>query len=230
MKVKSPRHRYEVTEQAVKQRLEVPVQPKMAALYELLSGSPCTDPEVEYAHDLYTVVRHRETLDAFLLARTPVEKIVSCLEIDFGVITTYANLFMDTAVFRNRLELMTYVQDYDGSDEGKELASAGVRVGHTYLLWALGDSEEVDPRVVVRRTMADAYFRGMAHKGNSLTSLVAKEALRWSTTAIRNAQVIEQLDPRGSKEGFEELRLTLVGVDDTRPALAAPVPVSEILH
>jgi hypothetical protein len=230
VKVKSPRHRYEVTDQAVKQRLETPAQPRMAALYMLLAGQPCPDSAVEYAHDIYAVVRHRETLDAFLLARTPIEKIVSCLEINFEVITTYADLFMDMQVFRNRLELMTYVQDYDGTDEGKELASAGVRVGHDYLLWALGSSQEVDPRVVVRRTMADAYFRGMAHKGNSLTSLVAKEALRWSTTAIRNAQVIEQLDPRGSKEGFEELRLTLVGVDETRPALSSPVPVGEILH
>jgi hypothetical protein len=226
----SPRHRYHVALKAAEAKRELPRDPKMAALCELLQGKPCELADVEYAYDLFSNVQHRATMDAFILAKTPADKIKECLEIGIPTIVTYHELFMDATVFRNKLELLSYAHDYDGDETTKALVLAGVRHGPAYLMWSLGSQQELDPRAVVRQAMTDTYFRSMAHKGNSLTSLVAKEAHRWAASSIRTAQIVEQIDPRSTKEAFDELRLALLGVDDTKTVADSPVPIDQILR
>jgi hypothetical protein len=70
----------------------------------------------------------------------------------------------------------------------------------------------------------------MAHKGNALTSNMAKEAQKWWATAIRNAEILERIDPHTERAAAEELRIALEGRDETLKAEQSPVPVQNILH
>ena len=201
----------------------------MAELYELLSGRTASAPTT-YAWDLYENPNHRVVVDAFMLATTDFDVISKALGIPVDVLSAYAYLFLDTKALRNRLELLSFVAAYDGDAPAKELVKTAVTVGLEYLLWLHGVAPELDPRTVVRRTMVDSFYRGMAHRGNALTTATAKEAQKWWATAIRNAQLLEQIDPRATRAAYDELRIALEGKDDTLSPEKAPVPVDQMLH
>lgn len=227
-----PDYRLQVVREAVDQAAPAPTESLSAALYALLKGDPCPHPAVEYAWDLYNVPNHRAALDAFLLAGVEVSRISSVLEIQEGVVATYRDFFMDTSVFRNRLERMSYAQNYEGDAHGQELVRAAVTVGLEYLLWAFGapDRDRLDNKEVVRRTMIDSFMRGLAHKGNAVTSATAKEALKWWGTAIRNAQILEDIDPKATRQAYEELRMALEKHDPTYTVETSPVKPEDVLH
>lgn len=225
-----PDHRWRTVQQAVDRDGDVPADPISAELVALLSGGAASD-TVQHAYDLYADEEHRAVVDAFLLARCALQEVATLLSIDIPVLETYQHLFMDMLVFRNRLEIISYAARYDGNPYGKELVKTAVMVGVDYLRWTYGDTDqEFEPRDIVRRTMVDSYFRGMAHKGNALTTNVAKEAHKWWQTAVKNAELSERLSPSTSRRAVEELRIALTKRDDTVPAEQFEVPVADILH
>jgi hypothetical protein len=200
------------------------------ALYQVITKQPNPDAVAAYAYDLYQDQQHRTILDAFILAEVPPQTTSRVLVIPSDVLQFYTEMFFDISVFRNRLEKISYASNYDGDAWGAELLRTGVMVGAEYLVWTYGGQETLDTRAVVRHTMIDAFFRGMSHKGNSLTSGVAKEAQKWWATAIKNAEILEKMDPQAAKQAYEELRIALEGADETVPAEKAPVPIDDILH
>jgi hypothetical protein len=206
-----------------------PTDVVMASLYMLLTGAPAT-PDVQYAWDLFRVDEHRAQLDAFLLAKAPLDLVSRVLSIPLPVMEAYSHLFLDMSALRNRLEILSYAAAYDGPASAKELIKAAMSIGLEYLHWLHGVSPEVEPSTVVRRTMVDAFYRGMAHKGNALSTNIAKEAHKWWGMAIRNAELLEKLDPKATQDAYESLRIALESRDDTVPAALAPVPLSEMMH
>lgn len=232
MKRVSPRHRFEAVLAAVKASAPPPTGDLELALHGLITRNGAPDPFVEYAYDLYLDVQHRAVLDAFILASADRDTVSRVLGIPVLVLLAYEYLFFDMSTFRNRLEKITYASNYDGDSYAAELLKTGIMVGSDYLIWTYGGKETVDTRAVVRHTMIDAFFRGMSHKGNSLTSAVAKEAQKWWATAIKNAEILEKMDPQASKQAHEELKklFALEGIDETTPADKAPVPLDQILN
>lgn len=206
-----------------------PADMVMASLYMLLTGAQAT-PDVSYAWDLFREDEHRAQLDAFLLARAPLDLIARVLGIPLPVLEAYSYLFLDMGALRNRLEVLSYAAAYDGPASAKDLIKTALSIGLEYLLWMHGVAPDLDPRTVVRRTMVDAFYRGMAHKGNSLATNITKEAHKWWGMAIRNAELLEKLDPKATQDAYESLRIALESKDDTIPANNAPVPVSEMMH
>ena len=227
---RQPDHRYRAVLSAV-QEGTAPTEPQMAALYAVYDNATCPSDLVQYAHDLHEDEEHRAILDAFLLTRCPLTEIVAVLEIDVPVIETYVFLYMDVTVFRNKLEIISFAAHYESSNYGKELVKTAVQVGPEYLHWAYGKlSDAIDPRTIIRRTMQDSYFRGMAHKGNGLTTGVTKEAHKWWATAIKNAELTERMDPSTAKQAIEELRIALGQRDETIGPDDFDVPLTDILH
>lgn len=227
-----PDHRYRTVLAAMNASQPVPSDPKSAALFALLTKAPgSVASDVVQAHDLHTEVEHRCVVDAFLLTRSPHHEIASVLEMDYSVVETYAHLYMDMSVFRNRLEVVSYAARYDGDAYGKELVRTAVSVGADYMHWAYGKPRDTfDPRRVIQHTMTDSFYRGMAHKGNALTTSVAKEAHKWWATAVKNAELSERLNPSTAKQAIEELRIALGKQDETHTPDAFDVPVTDILH
>lgn len=225
--LRTPDHRY----RSVRDSTEELTDSRESALAARISGMPCPVAEVAYAVDLYENEEHRPALDAFLLAKASLDVVSQTLDIPVAILETYQHFFMDVSVFRNKLELISYATHYESTPYGKELVRTAVTVGLDYLLWAYGGSAgQLDSRHVIRKTMVDAYFRGMAHKGNALTSNIAKESLKWWLTAIKNAESLEKIDPHTTQDAVDELRIALSSHDDSLAPDEAPVPISEIMH
>lgn len=226
-----PDHRLQAVLTALRDGGDAPADPLSAELLSLLDNSGPASEVVQYANDLYIDEEHRPIIDAFLLTRCPLEEVSALLVIDVAVLQVYGHLFMDMSVFRNRLEIISFAARYDSNSYGKELVKTAVMVGVEYLRWTYGDlKQEFDPRDIIRRTMVDSYFRGMAHKGNALTTNVAKEAHKWWQTAVKNAELSERLSPSTGRQAIEELRIALTKRDETITSDQFVVPPSEILH
>lgn len=226
-----PDHRYRAVLAARDNRAVLSDGKSQALLALLVHGPAGVSADVVYAHDLYAEQEHRCVVDAFLLTRSSPAEIAGVLEVAAEVIETYAHLFMDMAVFRNRLEIVSFAARYDGDDYGKELVKTAVNVGADYMHWAYGKPRDTfDPRRVIQHTMTDSFFRGMAHKGNALTTGVAKEAHKWWATAVKNAELFEKLNPSTAKQAIEELRIALGKQDATVAPDELEVPLTEILH
>lgn len=225
-----PDHRYRAALAAI-QGAATPSDPLSAELYRHLDNATGVSEKVMYAYEIYSDEEHRAVVDAFLLAQCSFKEIAETLEIGLEVIETYSALFLDVTVFRNRLERLSFAARYESSQYGKELVETAVKVGPEYLHWAYNKgSLAIDPRTIIARTMTDAYFRGMAHKGNALTTGVAKEANKWWQMAIKNAELSERLNPSTAKQAIDELRIALAQKDETHKPDQFDVPTSEILH
>lgn len=201
-----------------------------AALYRHLTEKGVRN-DAGDAYDIYMESEHRAVLEAFLIAGSTSSLIEKVLQIPSSTTAAYQHLFFDQSSFRNRLELLGYATEFDGSNHAREVLRASVTVGLEYLLWVYGGANvQVDSRQVIRHTMAEAYYRGMAHRGNSITSGVAKESQKWWATAVRNAELLEKIDPRAEKQAFEEIRIQLEKHDDTFTPDDAPVDPADIMH
>lgn len=226
----NPAYLYAAAEDAVDAKTP-PTEPKQLALYTYLTTKQSGRSDMGDAYDLFMAPDHRAALEAFILTGASPALIERVLQIPTSVTETYKAYFFDSTVFRNKLEVMEYAAQFDGSSHAREVLRAAVTVGLEYLLWVYGSPEvQVDARQVIRHTMAEAYYRGMAHRGNSLTSGVTKEAHRWWATAVKNAELLERIDPRAEKQAFEEIRIQLEKADDTYTVDTAPVDVADILH
>jgi hypothetical protein len=223
--------RYQDVVRCVRSRDERPEGALDSDLYDLLVAGKTLNHAVRDAYDLYKVPEHRAAMDAFTLADATPELVRLALHIPESVTKTYRYLFMDVQAFRNKLERITYAQQYPGDAYTKEMMRSAITAGLDHLLWAFGASQiDVDSRTVIRQTMAEAYYRGMAHRGQSISSAQAKEAHRWWGTAVKNAELLERVDPRAEKQALEEIRIALEKHDDTFTASSSPVPPGEILH
>jgi len=229
MLLQSPRHRFNAV--LVEIRAATPPAGGFELeLYTAMTNKAAPRTDTTYAYDLFADDDHRPVLDAFLLSGATLDVITAVLFIPIPVLQIYEYLFFDRTSFRNRLEKISYASTYVGSAFAKELLKTGIMVGVDYLIWTYGGKEDVDTRLVVRHTMVDAYYRGMAHKGNSLTSGVSKESQKWWGTAIKNAEILEKMDPRTTKQAIEELRIALETTDETTPVEQSPVSLEDILH
>jgi len=229
MRPVSPRHRFNAVLAAAQARTPPSGEWEQTVYAVMIQGVP-TNPTVVYAYDLYIDTLHRAILEAFIIANAPRTTIMQVLGIPFEVLEIYEYLFFDVTVFRNRLEKISYAANFTGDPFAAELLRTGVMIGPDYLVWTYGGREPVDTRTIVRYTMTDAFFRGMAHKVNGLTSGVTKEAQKWWATAIKNAEILEKMDPQATKQAYEELRIALEGVDETTSVEQSPVPLTEICH
>lgn len=229
--LRQPYHRYEEVARGLSAPATAQLDATQQALRAVLLGAPGADAATAYAYDLFRTPSHRAALDAFVLAEATPETVNAVIGVSADVVRRYAHLFMDVSVFRNRLEMLTWASEYDGDAYGKELCRAALTIGIDYLLWAFGKGDaDLDARMVVRRTMVDSFYRGLAHRGNGLTAGVTKEAYKWWATAVRNAEILEKIDPRVSKHAAEELKIALEARDDTLKPEDAPVTLDEILH
>ena len=228
--MRQPNHRALEAEAIVAQMAPASSDAMVVALTLLLGGAPCPVADVEYARDLWEEKEHRAALDAFLLARVALPQIAEVLEISIDTVAAYAHLYMDVTVFRNKLERRSYAMRYGDDKYASELVRTAVVAGAEYLLWTFDEKHDtLEPATVVRRAMVDGYFRGLAHRGNGITTDVTREAHRWMQFGVSNAQSLEKLDPRTARSAHEELSIAIKGRELTISVGAGPVAPEDVL-
>lgn len=223
MLVRNPNARYLATKRAT----EPPEHPYERALWDACHEYEA-DANVTRALEIYLSDTERETLTAWFLARASDEELHHHLRLSEAVVKAYRHLFFDFNVFRDELDVIRWVREYEkaSSDYGAKLAQNAMMFGVDYLAWlhARGGSQ-LDPEMVQRNIMADAYFRGRQSRNFALGSKEAAMALQFMGTAQKAAQTMGQTRAPDMKQLLIKLRYR----DMTEPVTEA-VKQEEILH
>jgi hypothetical protein len=162
---------------------QAPTDPVVLSAYNAHLGKVLNE-EYDYACDLIRRPDDKDVVIAFFLSGANQEEISKSLKIPIPVLKIFEQLIIDTSVFRNKLELLRYAQQYkrQATKKGAELIELGIVQGPLALVQYFRHGHEeisVDPKMYAREMMQQAFYFGMLSRGNSIKSNVAKESLRW---------------------------------------------------
>lgn len=199
------------------------------ALWELLRGVR-EDKVVSYAHEVYEKVSEREVLQAWFVARAEDAVITEVLRIPADVLAAYRHLFFDLSLFRDELDLVSWVSEYAterrGTPFGAQLLQQAMNCGVDALLWIYGRGQYVvDPHKVQQQAMTDAFVRGRSHRGHDLSGSQARAAM---ACLKLGASLAEKLAQRNGGAGLGDLLIKLRHRDLTSPR--EEIPQSDLLH
>ena len=226
MRTRNPDHRY----RAISRAEEEPEHAYESALWKLRRGETI-EGVVSYAQEIYASLLQREILQAWILARASDDTIQQWLRIPAEVTRAYRHLFFDVNIFRDELDILSWVHEYEqehmGSEHGVQLLQIAVMEGVDKLAFLYGRGEaDVDPEKVQRVAMTEAYHRGRAHRGAAVSSKDAAAAHSFMNTAVKIAQGL------GKKGGpdLDGLRLKLAFKDQTQSINEAVEDGEVVLH
>jgi len=181
-----PEHRWLTVQDAL--RDETP--PVDDAFLQLVYGVIKTEVEDEHvatAIELIEIPEYRDTMCAFILSNAPTADIVVSLGMTEEVINTFKQLYMDTTVFKHKLQLRAFIKYYLENvaidDEYKALIELGVEQGSDHLIYrmALGDEKVLlDEAKCARNAITQAYFLSTLPRNADITSPRVRQALRWT--------------------------------------------------
>jgi len=178
-------------------------------VYEVAIGSN-VDTDIQAALDLGDSEYHRDCIMAFLLSRATLKETSECLEISTGILEIFEKLLCDKSEMRNKLDHILFAREYQknvAQEEGRWLIDTGLTGGPTVLQdrFLLGHEElNIDVRSVSRRMINTAYTIGMVARGNSLTSEVSKQALKWFDSVTKLLSAHEKLRMEEIDENIDD--------------------------
>lgn len=223
---RDPAHRYRV----VKSAISAPTHAVEAALYEH-RRSPGARIPASYAEEIYLDAYEREVMQAWIASGADDAYIEQVLEVPAAVTQAYRHLFFDMGVFRDRLDLLSWVRAYqqapEASKEGAALLQMAVMRGPTVLAWIYGKGAvDVDTTEVLKHAMADAFFRGQSSREYALSSKEASAAQALMSNAVKIASVLDKKKP----SDVNALALKLKYREMTTTANHAQQDGEELLH
>lgn len=195
MRQREPAHRY----LAVKEATTPPLHLFERALFDALAGTSIDSPAV-YAYEIYDNVFEREIMQAWVLSGADDALVLHILNIPTEVTQAYRHLFFDVTVFRDRLDILSWVRTYpktpSATQDGGAILQTAVMRGPKALAWIYGRGEvEVDPVDVMRHAMSDAYFRGLSNRDHRLSSKEAAVTHALMNSAVKIAAALDKKKP-----------------------------------
>ena len=226
MRVRNPDQRY----RAVVEATEAPKHVYERGLWNALHSLPVDDEHITWALEIFTCAFEREIFQAWILARATEEDIEKWLRIPPEVSRVYTHLFFNVDIFRDELDLLSWVQEFEaeqrGSPYGTQLLRDAVQSGLEKLCWIFGRNNYVaNPERVKQQAMTDLYLRSLAGRGHSATSKEAQAALAHSNAALKAAQLVGQTSAPDAQAFLLKLRYR----EMTTPVTEAD-PEEKILH
>jgi len=162
----------------------------------------------------------RAVMRALLMARTPTDAFMATTEVADDIIHAYSQLFFDTGVFPNRLIKVAYAKQLPGdcpdSKFEKDMLLWGLHLGWEYIVWKIsGGRLTMSSAEVLHQIVSDSLWRSREHLFSSIVDPRAKESRAWIPQALKAAELMDKINPN-RVNSLEELRIRLIGVDDTK--------------
>ena len=167
------------------------------ALFDVLKNGTTSNDLVAYAYEVYGKETEREILQAWLIAGATDAQLFEHLSIPVDVTRVYRVLFFDVDVFRDRLDMLSWVSEYakelGGTAYGARLLQTAVTRGVDTLRWLFGaGAGELDPQQVLQQAMSDAYYRGKSNRDYALSSKETAMAHTFMNTAVKIASQLDK--------------------------------------
>ncbi len=162
---------------AVLRAPDEPLNPHEQALWHLRTTGVGSDAIVRVV-DLYEDTFERELLQAWIIAGATDVDLNERLGMALDVLPAYRHLCCNPMVFRDKLELLRWVRNYQGSEDGKKLLERAVHLdGVEAVAHLCGFPTRLDAAHVNEQIMRETYFRGVGTlRGSHISSREAAEA------------------------------------------------------
>jgi len=158
-----------------------------------------TDKTVTYVIDKIQEPTDRDSIVAFILSGASAEEITTALWIPHPeAISLFMNLYLDTTVFRDKLDHLRYCEYYlkhvcaENDERNQALIRQGMSHGSKILsLWwqRANDVVTLDGADLTSKVLNVAYTNAIIAKDVSVTSATAREAHKWVKTALDTMSV-----------------------------------------
>lgn len=190
-------------------------------LYLCLTTGEAVSAEVEDALLLWLAEENRHVLNALILGKATDDEISLGLDMSQSVLAPYRRLFFDRSVFRNSLDVISYVRndlsDLNAINEAwQDLYKTAIEQGPEYLInrFRVGARPDADPRRTIQVILNDATDRFITHRGQSIDSKTAKESLRWASQALSAAALSIDKGSNVRENVLAELRSIMLKTED----------------
>lgn len=190
---------------------------------------------IKYALELHMTPPYRDTIMAFFLSWATLEQVGQGTGIALDVLSIFEKLFIDRAVFRNKLEWKSYVLFYADKcchdDAGRDQVMKGATEGPLSLLqhWRVGN-ESLFPSKwdLVSDFIMIAYEKAIIARNSSILSEAAKEAYKWSALTLKTLQVQEGL--KDIRHGALEAHTAIEQRESTLKVTDLGIQPADIAH
>jgi|GEM_PF-5087201 len=203
-------------------------------LYLCLTTGEAVSVEVEDALYLWLAEESRHVINALLLSKATDDQISLGLDMSPTMLAPYKRLFFNRAVFRNSLDVVTYVKNdlLDIDLEHRGYYETAIQQGPEFLInrFRVGARPAVNPREVIKIVLGDAVDRFVAHRGQGLDSKVTKEAIRWGAQALSAASMAIDKGSDQRQSVLSELKSIMLKTEDkTETPTEAGIDPLEVL-
>lgn len=189
-------------------------------LFYFVKTGAAVDTSVPAACELWGDVEYRHIVNALALCGANDEQVASGLGIPERVYEIYKTLFFDASTFPHNLAKTRYVRQLNCPEELRTLYELAVERGPSELIerYRIGGRARLEPEDVIYGGMADMWSKFLSHRGFTVTSDTAKEALRWGEAALRTAKLVMEhgREERKGASTVDDLRIALEIRNETR--------------
>lgn len=212
-----PDHRARRINALVTEGADAPQDPIESSYYYLLTNDDCPIPTVREAAGWYEDEGFAHLVNALQLGKAPPDLIASGLDLDPAILVPYFYLFFDRTVFRHSLDVLRYVDDLRASDLHRKYYDTAIQQGPEHLInrFRIGARPAVPAERIMETIANDQYDRFLSHRGQEITSEIAKEALKWGQAAVASANVLVSTGKGNKESAFTRLKIALTTCDET---------------
>ncbi len=214
---------------SVRDAQTVPLNSIEADCWRAMRGAAASDAVIR-ALEIYLTPEENEVMRAWVFSRATDDDIEKWMRVPSPVTQAYRHLFMDLNVFRDELDVVSWVRSMENDEEISELGLALLRRcsmdGVDYLKWMYGRGEYVvDPQRAAERITTDAFFRGIGHRGAPIDGKMMTAYRAFLQMAMQGAA---SLGKKGAPN-LSQVLLKLKHREMTTP-LGEAAAQGEILH
>lgn len=189
-------------------------------LFHFVKTGETASTELRVAVDLYADAEFRHILNALILTNANEELVTGTLGLQPASLEIYRHFFFDSTVFAHNLAKTRYVKELTCSPELRCLYELAIERGPIELLdrYRIGTRPHIEPDALMKDALADMWGKFVTHRGYSVTSDTAKEALRWGEAALRTAKVVLETsrEERKGASTVDDLRIALEIRNETK--------------
>lgn len=206
--------------------------PREAAYFHSVKtrGADSQFRDVEDAIWLYSRSNIRHALNALILGKLSWPEIADALDVHEAVVSVYAYLFFDVAVFLNAFDKHQYVDSLDCDEECKDSYRIAMQQDPRIIAnrFRVGKAPPPNLLDIQEDLTADLHLRFKEHRGLELTNPKAMAALSLVPVLLRATEAVKV--SRDNRDGSKEsaLRLALATKDETVSLEDAGLTIEEI--
>jgi len=212
---------------------KAPKEPFLKAVYDVMTGK-IKNEDIEEALELIKVAEYREPIMAYFLSGATIKEMAQNLHMSEKVLRHFEKLMMDRSAFKHKLHWRRYAKQYAEAcetKEGKALVESGMLMGPVAISFHLQHGNETlttSDKELAEKLAQTSFFKGLVARGTNITSLEAREALRWAQLHMKQVAAKANIDD--SDELEQDAMAAIERFVSTKTPEELGVKPGEILH